>query len=209
MTGKNLKKEGLCRKDALDRRSRILKAAAQVFAEKGIERATLDDIAERAGMGKGTIYRRIGNKEELLMLLCRTAAQQVAETMKAAIKKRSDPILQLKEAVNALCDFYEEHLDFATLLISNLALHAKFLQDGAKKSFAPGADIFRLLENILAKAVQDKRIRAIDTHVTAKILLHLLEPHFYGYLRFRRNYAKSEVAQLMIDLFLNGLRLKK
>lgn len=209
MNTKISKKQKSPRKGLIERRDKILKAAAEVFAEKGLERATIDDIAERVGMGKGTIYRRVGNKEELLTLLCRTAARQVSEAMGAAVKKRFDSVLQLKEAINALCDFYEEHLDFAILLISELALYAKFMGGNAEKSFAPGADIFRLLENILEKAVRQKRIRAIDTHVAAKILLHLLEPHFYGYLRLKRNYAKSEIAQLVIDLFLNGLRFKK
>lgn len=197
------------RKGLLERRERILRAAAEVFAEKGVEHATVDDVAERAGMGKGTIYRRIGSKEDLLMLLCKTAAEQVAETMAAAIKKRSDPILQLKEAVNALCDFYEEHLDLAILLISGLTLHAKFLEGGVKKSFNPGADIFGMLDGIAERAVRKGLIRPINTRIVTKGLVHFLEPNFYRYLRLHLNYAKSEIAQLTLDLFLDGLRVRK
>jgi AcrR family transcriptional regulator len=53
------------RRDAERNRQRILEAAGQVFAERGLE-ATLDDIARHAGLGVGTVYRRFPEKELLI-----------------------------------------------------------------------------------------------------------------------------------------------
>jgi AcrR family transcriptional regulator len=53
------------RRDAQRNRERILAAAKQLFAERGID-ATLDDVAARAGVGVGTVYRRYPNKDALL-----------------------------------------------------------------------------------------------------------------------------------------------
>jgi AcrR family transcriptional regulator len=52
------------RKDAERNRRRILKAAADVFTERGLE-ATLDDVAHHAGVGVGTVYRRFPDKAAL------------------------------------------------------------------------------------------------------------------------------------------------
>jgi AcrR family transcriptional regulator len=52
------------RADALRNRARILEAAEVVFASEGIE-APVDDIAEKAGVGVGTVYRHFPNKEKL------------------------------------------------------------------------------------------------------------------------------------------------
>jgi AcrR family transcriptional regulator len=52
------------RADALRNRARILEAAEAVFASEGIE-APVDDIAEKAGVGVGTLYRHFPNKEKL------------------------------------------------------------------------------------------------------------------------------------------------
>jgi len=52
------------RKDAERNRQRILRAAAEVFTERGLE-ATLDDVARRAGVGVGTVYRRFPDKASL------------------------------------------------------------------------------------------------------------------------------------------------
>ena len=56
------------RKDAERNRLRILRAAAEVFTEHGL-RATLDDVADRAGVGVGTVYRRFPDKEALVEAL--------------------------------------------------------------------------------------------------------------------------------------------
>jgi AcrR family transcriptional regulator len=56
------------RKDAERNRLRILQAAAEVFTEQGL-RATLDDVADRAGVGVGTVYRRFPDKEALVEAL--------------------------------------------------------------------------------------------------------------------------------------------
>jgi AcrR family transcriptional regulator len=53
------------RKDAERNRKRILQAAAEVFSQRGLD-ATLDDVARRAGVGVGTVYRRFPDKETLV-----------------------------------------------------------------------------------------------------------------------------------------------
>lgn len=53
------------RRDAERNRQRILRAAAEVFTQRGLD-ATLDDVARRAGVGVGTVYRRFPDKETLV-----------------------------------------------------------------------------------------------------------------------------------------------
>jgi AcrR family transcriptional regulator len=50
-------------------RARLLDAAAEVFAGRGYERASLDEVAARAGLSKGTIYWHFASKEELFLAL--------------------------------------------------------------------------------------------------------------------------------------------
>lgn len=56
------------RADAERNRQRILRAAAEVFTERGLQ-ASLDDVAESAGVGVGTVYRRFPDKEALVEAL--------------------------------------------------------------------------------------------------------------------------------------------
>lgn len=56
------------RRDAERNRQRILRAAAAEFGERGLD-VTLDDVAKRAGVGVGTVYRRFPDKEALVHVL--------------------------------------------------------------------------------------------------------------------------------------------
>lgn len=56
-------------------RKALLKAAATIFAEKGLNGATIDEIAKRAGVTKGAIYSHFDGREDLLVESCRSALQ--------------------------------------------------------------------------------------------------------------------------------------
>jgi AcrR family transcriptional regulator len=63
-------------------RAQLLEAAAHVYARRGFDAATLDDIAEEAGFTKGAVYDHFGSKENLLFaLLDEHLAAQIAEQM--------------------------------------------------------------------------------------------------------------------------------
>ncbi len=65
-------------------KGRILDAAAQVFAEKGFSRATMDDIAKKIGVSKGALYLYFKSKEQLFEELCRTATRNLEENLDSA-----------------------------------------------------------------------------------------------------------------------------
>ena len=52
-----------------EKESRIIEAAKEVFSEKGFADATVDEVADLAGVGKGTVYRHFGNKEDLMTVI--------------------------------------------------------------------------------------------------------------------------------------------
>src|SRR6266536_3319791 len=76
MTPRSARSTGVrpLRRDAERNRQQILLAARAAFAERGLE-VTLDEIAQRAGVGVGTVYRRYSNKDELIDELFERAKQ--------------------------------------------------------------------------------------------------------------------------------------
>ncbi|AWS48256.1 TetR family transcriptional regulator [Streptosporangium sp. 'caverna'] len=57
------------RVDAARNRAAVLKAAARLFAEQGVEAVSMDQVAAAAGVGKGTLFRRFGDKSGLAVAL--------------------------------------------------------------------------------------------------------------------------------------------
>jgi len=72
------------RKDAARNRERLLTAARELFAERGLQ-VTLNDIAHHAGVGVGTAYRRFANKEEVIDALFEEGLQEIAAMAQAGL----------------------------------------------------------------------------------------------------------------------------
>ena len=72
------------RADARRNRERILGAAKDVFAEQGAD-AQMDDVARKAGVGVGTVYRHFPTKEALLEALALEAFEHITTVAKEAV----------------------------------------------------------------------------------------------------------------------------
>jgi AcrR family transcriptional regulator len=77
------------RQDAARNRAKLIAAAREVFAERGLD-ATLDEIAQRAGVGTATAYRNFVDKHELAADVLADATQQIATDAEAALRNE-DP----------------------------------------------------------------------------------------------------------------------
>jgi AcrR family transcriptional regulator len=78
-----------CRAERADKarnRARILAAAAEAFAERGVE-AQMDDVAARAGLGVGTLYRHFATKEALMAALMEGRFEQILEVTRHGIER--------------------------------------------------------------------------------------------------------------------------
>jgi AcrR family transcriptional regulator len=87
ITDECLEAERPLRRDAARNRELILQTAAEVFAEQGLD-AGYDEIARRAGVGVGTVYRRFPERSELVHALFET---RVAEIVAMAQECRANP----------------------------------------------------------------------------------------------------------------------
>jgi AcrR family transcriptional regulator len=74
------------RKDAARNRQRVLEAARELFAERGLE-ATLNDVAHHANVGVGTVYRRFATKDELLEAIFEDGIEQITSLAESALEQ--------------------------------------------------------------------------------------------------------------------------
>ena len=90
------------RKDAERNRKRILEAARDLFAGKGLE-PNLNDVAHHAGVGVGTVYRRFASKEELLEAIFEDGLNQLADLAESALQQ-PDPWQGFVWYVEQMCE---------------------------------------------------------------------------------------------------------
>jgi AcrR family transcriptional regulator len=154
-----------------DRPEQIIKAALEVFGECGLANARLQDIAERAGVSKGTIYLYFPNKEELFREMIRQTAVAAIERAERADVPGS-PRDQLLAFMRGYWEFVRSPVFMTIYRLVLAELHqfpdlAKFY---AHEVVARGQ---KLLAGIIRRGVDAGEFREIDPMVAARMLVAL------------------------------------
>ncbi|MGH9006870.1 MAG: TetR/AcrR family transcriptional regulator [Acidimicrobiales bacterium] len=179
------------RADAVKNRQRILEAAADVFAEKGLS-VPIDEIAERAGVGVGTLYRHFPTKEALFEAIVTTTILDLVDTVRSACG--------CPDAGPALFDFIRQLASEAAIkqdLLDALDSAGIDVKSGCAESMEElQAGIGRLLVRAAAAGEVRDDVRADD-------LLGLVIGTCHGMRRLGRN---AEDSQRLIGILCEGLR---
>jgi AcrR family transcriptional regulator len=147
------------RADARRNRARVIAAARDVFAERGLD-ATVDDVAARAGVGKGTVYRIFHHKEDLVAAVVSDRTQWMEQRSIAALTE-PDPAAALNSLIS---DF------FARLLADRVILG---VLEPAAAHLPPGARE-RLMDNVGQLLEAAKPAGAVRGDVTIQDLAILM-----------------------------------
>ncbi|WP_157704848.1 MULTISPECIES: TetR/AcrR family transcriptional regulator [Sphingomonadales] len=115
-------------KDRTFRRSRLIDAARGLFHEKGFAATTIDDIIERIGGSRGTLYIYFGSKLELFETIVREEADRFSKTLDDAFAMGADD-MALEEATQKLLDLAQSE-DAIGLLRMVIAERQKYPQIG-------------------------------------------------------------------------------
>ena len=108
------------RADARRNRLRILEAAAELIGEQGLDEVTIDDIAKRAGVAKGTVFHRFGNRAGLAVALLDERERRFQDRLLTGappLGPGAPPEERLVAFLGALIDFTDENVDL--LIVSD------------------------------------------------------------------------------------------
>ena len=93
------------------RREEIMLAAEEVFFSKGFEKSTMDDVAEKAELSKGTLYLYFKSKEDLHMAVARKAINLLRKYTSKASEGEGSALEKLGQLGRACIEFSRTHPD--------------------------------------------------------------------------------------------------
>lgn len=112
-----------------DTRTRILEAAARVFAEKGYHETRMDDIVAAADSSKGSLYFHFPNKEEIFFALIETFVSLLEARLQEALSRQQRGIEQMDAALTASLRLFAQYRTAAKIvLVQAVGLGASFEQ---------------------------------------------------------------------------------
>ncbi len=92
--------------DAAAQRRQIRRAARRVFARRGVARTGLAHVAERAGMGRSTLYHYYPDKAALVRDLARELWQEEGELFAAALQDEGSPLERIERLIHRLTGIF-------------------------------------------------------------------------------------------------------
>src|SRR5438552_15207741 len=107
------------RRDAAQHRQQVLEAATRLFTEHGVQAVTMDEIAQAASVGKGTLYRRYADKGQLVLALMDACVQRLQDQVSAELRASScseSAIGQLEAALGCMVAWVEGHVSWLGVL---------------------------------------------------------------------------------------------
>ncbi|MHB1420056.1 MAG: TetR/AcrR family transcriptional regulator [Bacillota bacterium] len=94
---------------AIDRKREIIDVAAELFREKGYDRTRLQDIAEKVGLLKGSLYYYIKNKEELLWMVVEPSTRIGLDQLRDITRSELTSEEKIKQAIEQLVLLYNDY----------------------------------------------------------------------------------------------------
>lgn len=190
-----------------DKMEKLLYAAAKVIGEKGFAQAKMADIADAAGIGKGTIYEYCRSKEELLEKLMEYHLEQAAEEM-AALDMNAHPVEIIKTLIRRGLDVMEKMKDAITLTVDFWS--AAFKNKESKiHAMLRGMynEMIGLIEQVITAGQQAGLVRPeCDARYFGMMLFSILDESFmhveFEIQRFDRGRFEEETCR-MVDAYLN------
>lgn len=98
-------------------RELILEIALRTFSEKGYHSTTMDTIAKRAGLGKGTLYRYFRNKEKLFSELIEFHLEELEAKINSVFSEEDDVLTIIAKYLKAYFRFFDKNREFYKILI--------------------------------------------------------------------------------------------
>lgn len=182
------------------RRADILHSALTEFGLRGVDGASMSEIAARAGIGKSTIYEYFPSKTELIIASCEMKIGQIKEEIVSIFSRDISFSAQMELYVEMMLDmagnvdfnevvriFTRDSIDALETVVDDLA-----------------GDMAAILEQAILRAqTAGELVEDIDVSIAAAILLGLPNPHLI--LRLRQ-LGKEEPVKALVKLALRGLR---
>jgi AcrR family transcriptional regulator len=103
-------------------RTRLLQAALTAFREKGVEATTIEDLTERADLGKGTFYRHFASKEDIVVALISESVRRLVQEIRKSVGARQGLPEVLAGLLQAHTTFFMHHREEFVLLFQGRLL---------------------------------------------------------------------------------------
>lgn len=213
----------------LSKEKRIEIAAEEIFSKFGYEKATLDGIIALADVGKGTVYKYFGNKEQLFYKLVAVKNVPFVEALQAAVEKEKDLQAKLIAYFKVLVEFYHKNSalwqiiyfemlnnSYCRLIFDeddNPTVVSRYSEDlvseETKERYLRYHQLiiseFDILKKLIVDGMANQELKSGNARVSASHLFFGVAMGIFHHIhQVETTISYEEMAKIIVDRFLNG-----
>lgn len=195
-------------KDRSDRSAQIRRAALKLFNEKGFSATRLEDVAEEAGVSKGTIYLYFENKEDLFFAIIRGVVPEILNQREQAENHTGSKAILLKSLIIQVG--YKMVNTEAGACVKLIAAEARNFPEIAEYHDTHIArPCMIMFKSIIDQGIATKEFRPCDSAALASLIILplLMSGIWKNALPLMENMDLDKIASAHADQFVRGLLL--
>ena len=190
------------------RRAEIASRVMHLFSIKGYEKCTIREIAESAGIGKGTFYEYYLDKEDILNEIADQMFSQWLQTFKSAIKSEDHPTAKMHALVRVSLEDFEEFEQLFIIYLELLRYHLSNPQEARYMSLL--REFMATVRGMIADVIREGQAQKVfksDTNAEALagFMFALFDGMYLHHLFSRENLDIEALSIKALDVFLAGI----
>lgn len=184
------------------RRADILEMAIKLFARDGYADTDLQVLADAVGVGKGTLYRHFGSKQELFLAASDRVMLNLRQRVDSRVEHIEDPLEQIAAGIHTYLEFFHDHPEAVEMLIQERAHFRHRRKPTYFKHREANVERWR---NLYRGLIAGERVRPLQAERLSDVIGDLLYGTMYVNYIAGRNRPPAEVARDIIDIVFNGI----
>ena len=181
------------------RREQLLDVSRVLFAEKGFEGTSVEEIAARASVSKPVVYEHFGGKEGMYAVIVDRELQKLLAALSGALETRGHPKRIVERTAMALLEYIEENTDGFRILVRD----SPVAQATGTFSSLIG-DVATQVEHLLADQFRRRGLPTVTAPIYAQMLVGMIALTGQWWLE-ARSPDRETVAAHLVNLAWNGL----
>jgi len=193
------KRDGRTRMTGKERREQLLDIGRSLFAQKGFDATSVEEIALNAGVSKPVVYEHFGGKEGLYAVVVDREMSKLLAAITGALTSTGSPRQLLERAAFALLDYVESSSDGFRILVRDSPVAQ---QTGSFASLI--SDAASQVEHIMVNQFKERGFDPKNAPMYAQMLVGMVALTGQWWLDARKP-EKAVVAAHLVNLAYNGL----
>src|SRR5947209_8063247 len=193
-------------KQRREREELIIRAAEEVFQEKGYYETSMDEVAARVGIAKGTIYSHFPGKEELVIAIFRRDMQKFLEGIEGVIATEQTPKAKLEALLHFIyTGLYSHQMRLLSSMYNAVDLKRLIAEKGGCVR-----ELWECLVALVTQLLEEGKAQGeFDSSIPTKIMVFsffsVFSPKAYDHLLTGEDFSREEQIKQFQHVYFHGI----